>query len=327
MHRQGFTRCCFVGAIAALSLAATQWAGAQNYPSRRITLVVPYTAGSGFDTVARTVGQKFSERFGQPVVVDNRPGASGTLGADIVANSAPDGYTLLQTGTPLTVSPSLNKAVRFDPVTDFTPLGNVATSGLALTVTQSFPVATLEEFLAKVRANPGKLNYSSPGTGTLQHLGMELFKLQLGLDVVHVPYRGAGPALTDLLTGQVEFTFLPVHTARPHVQSGKLRLLAVASTKRSIFAPEVPTLTEFGYPSVDFELWYGFFGPANLPPPIAQLWERELAAVIATPDVKEGFERQGLAPVYWDAATTAARVKSEVVRWREVVEKAGIKSE
>jgi tripartite-type tricarboxylate transporter receptor subunit TctC len=314
-------------AVAGALVLATSLAAAQTYPSRRITFVVPYTAGSGFDTVARTVGQKISERLGQPVVVDNKPGASGNIGTEFVANSAPDGYTLLHTGAPHTVSPSLNKALRFDAVAGFTPLGSVATSGLALTVTQSFPAATLEELLAQVRANPGKLNYSSPGTGTLQHLGMELFKLQLGLDVVHVPYRGSAPALTDLITGQVQFTFLPVHTARAHVQSGKLRMLAVAGANRSVFAPDVPTLTELGHPTIEFELWYGFFGPANLPAPVVQLWERELAAIAALPDVKESLERQGMAPTYWDAQTTGARVRSEVVRWREVVEKAGIKPE
>jgi tripartite-type tricarboxylate transporter receptor subunit TctC len=326
MWDQNFARRCLAAAVA-LWVAAIQVVCAQTYPSRRITIVVPYTAGSGFDTVARTIGQKFSERHGQPVIIDNKPGASGTLGADIVANAAPDGYTLLLTGTPLTVSGSITRSVRFDPVADFTPLGNVAVSGLALTVTESFSANNLEEFLARVRANPGRLNYSSPGTGTLQHLGMELFKLQLGLDVVHVPYRGAATALTDLLTGQVQFTFLPVHSARPHVASGKLRMLAVAGSKRSIFAPEVPTLSELGYPTVEFELWYGFFGPANLPPAIAKMWERELAAIIASPDVKDGLERQGLATTYWDAQTTGERVKSEVVRWREVVEKAGIKAE
>src|SRR5262249_5803850 len=221
-------------------------------------------------------------------------GRSGMLGSEFVANAAPDGYTLLHTGAPFTVSAALSKAVRFDPVADFTPLGNVATSSLALTVTESFPATSLQELVAEVRAKPGKLNYSSPGAGTLQHLGMELFKLQLGLDVVHVPYRGAATALTDLLTGQVQFTFLPVHSARPHVASGKLRMLAVAGSHRSIFAPNVPTLAELGYPGVDFELWYGFFAPAHAPAAVAQLWEQELAAIVALPDVKESLERQGM---------------------------------
>jgi tripartite-type tricarboxylate transporter receptor subunit TctC len=320
MNRRLFA--CSLIAVTALLAAAPE-----TYPSRRITLVVPYTAGSGFDTTARMIGQKFSERRGQPVVIDNKPGASGALGAEAVATAAPDGYTLLLTGTPLTVSASLSKTFRVNPVTDLTPLGNVATSGLALVVTPSFPATSLEELLAQVRARPGHFNYSSPGTGTLQHVGMELFKLQLGLDVVHVPYRGAAPALTDLLTGQVQFTFLPVHSARPHVQGGKLRMLAVAGSKRSIFAPEVASLAELGYPSIDFELWYGLFGPASLASAAVQLWQQELAAIAAMPDVKESLERQGMAPAYWDAQTTGARVKAEVIRWREVVEKAGIKPE
>jgi len=302
-------------------------ASAETYPARRITLVVPYTAGSGFDNAARTIGQKFSERFGQPVVVDNKPGASGVLGTEFVAAAAPDGYTLLLTGSPLTVSAALSKTMRVNPAVDLTPLGNVASSGLALAVTLSFPATSLDELLAQVRANPGRFNYSSPGTGTLQHLGMELFKLQLKLDVLHVPYRGAATALTDLLTGQVQFTFLPVHTALPHAQSGKLRLLAVAGTGRSMFAPDVPSLGELGYPTIDFELWYGFFGPANLPPPVAQFWEKELAAMVTLPDVRENLERQGLAPIFWDARTTGARVTTDIARWREVVEKAGIRQE
>jgi len=313
---------------ACLALVAAAPAGAQDYPARRMTIVVPYTAGSGFDTVARTVGQKIAERWGQPVVVDNKAGASGTIGAEAVAQAAPDGYTLLMTGAPHTVSAALSKSLRFDPVAGFTALGNVGTGGLALVINPAvFPVHSLPEFIAYAKARPGQLNHSSPGLGTLQHLGMELFKQQLGIEALHVPYRGAAPALTDLLTGQVHFTFLPVHSARPHVQEGKLRMLAVASAKRSAFAPEVPTLTELGYPTVDFELWYGFFGPANLPAAIVAKWERELDAIATLPDVKDGLERQGMAPVFWDAATTGARVRTEVVRWRQVVEKAGIKAE
>lgn len=318
----------WVGVLAAMATASViAPAPAETYPARRITLVVPYTAGSGFDGAARTIGQKFSERFGQPVVVDNKPGASGVLGTEFVGTAAPDGYTLLLTGAPLTVSAALSKTMRINPASDLTPLGNVATSGLGLAVTASFPANSLAQLLAQIRANPGRFNYSSPGTGTLQHLGMELFKLQLNLDVLHVPYRGAATALTDLVTGQVQFTFLPVHSALPHVQSGKLRLLAIAGSKRSIFAPDVPSLAELGYPTIDFELWYGFFAPANLPAAIAQLWEKELAAMVMLPDVKENMERQGLAPVFWDARTTGERVRTEIGRWREVVEKAGIKQE
>src|SRR5262245_3224862 len=313
--------------LAGLAFAAAT-AAAQTYPDRRITLIVPYTAGSGFDFAGRTVGQKLSDRWGQPVIIDNKPGASGDIGAEAVANAEPDGYTILVTGPPHSVSPALHKSLRFDPVTSFTPLGAVGTSGLALVVNPAaMPVNSVEEFLAALRAKPGHYNYSSPGTGTLQHLGMELFKQELGLNAVHVPYRGASVALTDLLTGQVQFTFLPVHSARPQVQAGRLRMLAVASPRRSPFAPDVPSFAEVGLPNVDFELWYGFFAPARLPAAVAQKWERELAAVGQLTALKDSFERQGMIPSFRNAQQTAAHLAREISRWRGVAEKAGIKPE
>ena len=315
-------------AVALASLLLPSMAAAQSYPSHRITLIVPYTPGSGFDIVARTVGQKLSERWGQPVVVESKPGASGTLGTEMVANAAPDGHTLLVSGAPLTVYPSLVKSLRFDPATSFTPIGVVVTSSVALTVNPAvLPVNSVAELIAAVKGQPGTLNYSSPGIGTLQQLGMELFKQQLGLDVLHVPYRGASGALTDFLTGQVHFTYLPVNTALPQAQSGKLRMLAVASSKRSPMAPDVPSLHELGYASLDFDLWFGFLAPANLPGAIVALWEQELAAISAMHDVQESFRKQGLMPTYLDSAKTAALVKSETTRSREVAEKAGIRPE
>src|SRR5262245_38485980 len=318
--------------VITLSLAgvafAAATAAAQTYPDRRITLIVPYTAGSGFDFAGRTVGQKLSDRWGQPVIIDNKPGASGDIGAEAVANAEPDGYTVLVTGPPHSVSPALHKNLRFDPIASFTPLGAIGTSGLALVVNPStLPVNSVDEFLAALRSKPGRYNYSSPGTGTLQHLGMELFKQELGLNAVHVPYRGASIALTDLLTGQVQFTFLPVHSARPHVQAGRLRMLAVASARRSPFAPDVPTFAEVGLPAVDFELWYGFFAPARLPAAIARKWEKELAAIGQLPDLQESFERQAMLPNVRDAQPTAAHLAREISRWRGVAEKAGIKPE
>ena len=216
------------------------------------------------------------------MVVDNKPGASGTLGTEIVANAAPDGYTMLVSGAPHTVYSSLLKTLRFDPLASFTPIGVVATGSVALTVNPAvLPVNSVAELIAAARAQPGKLNYSSPGIGTLQHLGMELFKQQLGLDVLHVPYRGASVALTDFLTGQVHFTYLPVNTALPQAQSGKLRMLAVASSRRSPMAPEVPSLHELGHPTLDFDLWFGFLAPVNLPAAVLAKWEQELAAITA----------------------------------------------
>jgi len=317
-------------ALAALlsPLLLSSLAAAQTYPTRRITLIVPYTPGSGFDIVARTFGQKLAERWGQPVLVDNKPGASGTLGTEAATNAAPDGYTLLVSGAPHTLYPSLVKTLRFDTVASFTPVAVVATGSVALTVNPAvLPVNSVAELIAAVKARPGKLNYSSPGSGTLQHLGMELFKQQLGLDALHVPYRGASGALTDFLTGQVHFTYLPVNTALPQVQSGKLRMLAVASSKRSPMAPDVPSLSELGYPSLDFDLWFGFLAPANLPSPILHMWEQELAAIGALPDVKDSLQKQGLTAAYLGSDAMSAMIKFETARWHAVAERAGIKPE
>jgi len=322
-------QCCIgLGLLVAALLAPMSSASAQNYPARRVTLVVPYTPGSGFDIVARTVGQKLSERWGQPVIVDNKAGASGTIGTEAVANAAPDGYTLLVSGGPHTVYPSLMKNLRFDSIASFTPVGVTAAGVVALVVNpQALPVNSVEELIKELRAKPGKYNFSSPGVGTLQHLGMELFKQQLKLDVLHVPYRGAGPAITDLITGQVQFTYLPVNSALPQVQAGKLRMLAVASSKRTALAPEVPSLSELGYPSLDFDLWFGFLGPANLPAAIVRKWDDELAAINALADVKESLLKQGLAPMSLDSAATGALIRRDIARWREVVQNAGVKPE
>jgi tripartite-type tricarboxylate transporter receptor subunit TctC len=181
--------------------------------------------------------------------------------------------------------------------------------------------------IAAVKAKPGHYNYSSPGVGTLQQLGFELFKQQLGLDIQHVPYRGASQAVTDFVSGQVHVTYLPIATALPHVPSGKLRILANAGSKRSPFAPDVPTLGELGYPTLDFDLWFGFLGPANLPPDIVRWWEKELAAVAEMPDAREAFRRHGVIPMHLDAAATGALLKSEVKRWTAVAEQAGLKPE
>jgi tripartite-type tricarboxylate transporter receptor subunit TctC len=316
-----------------VALAGAPWfapsdAAAQAYPSRRITIVVPFSPGTAFDTIARAAGQKISERWGQPVVVDNKPGASGALGTEMVANAAPDGYTLVTVGAPHTVQPSVYKNLRYDPVASFTPLGVLATNTVVLVVNPAvFPVNSLDELIAAVKAKPGQYNYSSPGVGTLQQLGMELFKQQLGLDVLHVPYRGAAQALTDFIAGQVHMTFIPVNSVLTHVRAGTLRIIAAAGSKRSPVVPEIPTLTELGHPSLDFDLWFGFMAPAQVPEAVVRKWETELAAISAMPDVQVILLRQGLTPAYMDGAATAALMKSEIARWREVVEKAGIKPE
>ena len=318
-----------IGACGALFVvASTSAAVAQSYPARRITIVVPFSPGTAFDLIARTAGQKITERTGQPVVVDNKPGASGTLGTEMVASAPPDGYTLVTAGAPLTVHKALIKNLRYDPVASFTPIATLTASSVGLVVNPAvMPVNSLAELIAAVKAKPGHYNYSSPGVGTLQQLGFELFKQQLGLDVQHVPYRGASQAITDFVSGQVHLTYLPISAALPHVQAGKLRILANAGSKRSPFAPDIPTLGELGHPTLDFDLWFGFLGPAHLPPAIVQWWEKELAAIAETSDAQEAFRRHGLTPMYLDSVATGARLKTEVARWTAVAEKAGLKPE
>ena len=316
--------------IAALATPAvvTRRASAQAYPSRRITIIVPFSPASAFDTIARVAGQKLTERWGQPVVVDNKPGAAGSLGTELAANSAPDGYTLVTCGAPQTVHPSLIKNLRYDPIASFAPIGVLATNTVVLVVNPGvFPVSSLAELIAAIKAKPGYYNYSSPGVGTLQQLGMELFKQQLGLNVQHVPYRGQAQAITDFIGGQVHMTFTAVNTVLAHVRAGKLRIIASAGSKRSPIVTEIPTLTELGHPSLDFNLWFGFLAPANSPQPIVHMWEQELAAISKMPDAREALVRQGLTPTYMGAAATSALMKSEIERWRGVVEKAGIKPE
>jgi tripartite-type tricarboxylate transporter receptor subunit TctC len=310
--------------IAAVALALAARA-ADPYPSRPITMIVPYTPGTGIDIVARTLGPKIAERWGQAIVVDNRPGSSGNIGAQAVATAPPDGYTLMTTVMAFAMTPALTKTLPYDPIRDFTPVAKVATGSMALAVNPTkLPVKSLAELIAMARERPGKLNYASPGNGTPQHVGMELFKQRLGIDIVHVPYKGAAGAMQDLVGGQVEIAYLPVHTALPFAAAGKLRILAVAGNTRSILAPDAPSFKELGFDDMDIELWYGIFGPARLPAEIVAKWSGELATVLALDDVKEALLKQGLVPSFALSEALANLMRDDVARWRAVVEKAGI---
>ncbi|MBV8165842.1 MAG: tripartite tricarboxylate transporter substrate binding protein [Alphaproteobacteria bacterium] len=311
--------------MAALLVTAAGGAAAEDYPTRPITLVVPYSPSTGIDIVARLIGPKISERWGHPVVIDNRPGNSGNIGAYVVSSAKPDGYTLMVTVITFAMTPALTKQLPYDPIADFTPIAEVATGAMALAVNpDKLPVKSVAELIAYAKQHPGQLNYASPGNGTPQHLGVELLKQRLGVDIVHVPYKGTAGAMTDLIGGQVEIAYLPVHVALPHAQSGKLRILAVAGSQRSVLAPDAPSFKELGYDNMDIELWYGIFGPAKLPPEIADKWQRELPAIMALPDVKDQLMRQGMVPMYAPAPELGALMKTDVARWRTVVEKAGI---
>jgi tripartite-type tricarboxylate transporter receptor subunit TctC len=300
-------------------------AHAQTYPARPITLVVPFTPGSGIDIIARSLGQKISANWGEPVVIDNKPGASGGLGAKFVSNAAPDGYTLMVTASAVAVFPALSRSPSYDPVRDFTPIARTTGASLALVANPaSLPVTSLDGLIAAVKAQPGKFNYSSPGAGTLQHLGMELVKQELGLDIQHVPYHGAAGALTDLVAAHVDLAFLPVHTALPFTTAGKLRMLAVSTPKRSSLAPDVPSFAELGHPQLTFALWYGMFGPPKLPADIVDKWDRELVKVLASSDLEDMWLKQGLVPDYAPPRELEQQVKDDFARWQSVGRKAGV---
>jgi tripartite-type tricarboxylate transporter receptor subunit TctC len=299
-------------------------ASAQAYPNRPIRMIVPFTPGTGIDILARTVGQKLGERLGQPVVVDNRPGASGNIGTDLTAKSPADGYTLMMTVNTYASNASLYKKLPFDPVKDIAPVMQITLGYIALGVNPQASFTTVPEFIAAAKAQPGKIFYGSPGVGTPHHLLMELVKQSAGINVVHVPYKGSAGFVTDLLSGQVPLSFLPVHTALPHVKAGKLRLMAMVGTKRSPFAPEVPTLGESGIKAVDPDLWYGMMAPGGTPKDIVDRLYKETLAVAALPEVKESLTKQGMDVVTSTPEQFTSLVHKDLERWARLIRETGI---
>jgi len=302
-------------------------ASAQDaYPNRPIRLVVPYTPGTGADILARVLGPKLAEREKVAAVVDNKPGATGNIGAEAVASSPADGYTLLLTATSLTTNPAL-KPAPFDPVKDFAPIALLATGALGVYVNPQVPAKSMREFVDLVKQQPGKLNYSSPGNGGPQHLAMELLKLDTHIDIVHVPYKGAGGAIADLVGGHVQAMVSALQTVAPHVQAGRLRMLGVMSAKRAEAFPDVPTLKEQGLPDLEVETWYAIFAPAGTPAPIVARLNRDMNDFLKEADVRDVLEKQGLVPEGGAPEDLGERVKKDLARWTRVVKAAGIKAD
>jgi tripartite-type tricarboxylate transporter receptor subunit TctC len=312
-----------LAATSALLIAIATAAPAQQ-PGRAITILVPYTPGSGPDILARLIGEEMSARWSQPIIVDNKPGASGNMGTQLAARAAPDGHTILMTTSPFAINASLFKTLPYDPVTSFDPVILVATGALALTVHPSLPVKTTGEFIAYAKARPGELNYSSPGTGTAHHLAMELFKLQTTTDLKHIPYRGSAGATQDLVGGHVSAGFQTVHVALPLVQTGQLRLLGIARLERVPAATDVPTLHSEGVTGFDVPLWYGIFTPAGTPANIVARYNTTLNEILRSPEVTETLAKQGLVSVGGTAAALSALIRSERAKWEKVVTDAGI---
>lgn len=299
--------------------------GAQNYPAKPVRLIVPTTPGGSVDTLARTIGPKLSERWGQQVVVDNRSGAGGTIAAEFTAKSPPDGYTvMLGTIASLATNVSLQKKLPYDPLKDFVPVTLVATQNLALSVHPSVPARNVRELVKLAKARPGQLTFASAGNGTGSHLSGELFKQLGGLEILHIPYKGVAPALVDVISGQVSMSFPSILTSLPHVRSGRLRGLAVTGAQRSAALPELPTMQEAGVKDYESATWYGIVAPAATPADIVNKLHAEVAAVVRQPDTRERIARDGAEPVGNTPQEFGRFMQFEIEKWRKVIRAAGI---
>ena len=323
----------FIGLIAFCSLSLltagpTPAHGAEsNYPTRPVRIIVPYSPGGSSDTVARIVGQKLGETLGQQFVIDNRPGAAGSLGREIVAKATPDGYTLLIGDSPHTINVHVLKHVPYDPIKDFTPITLIATAPQIMVINPLVPAQTLSEFIALANSQPGKLNYGSGGTGSITHLTGELFKLAARVNIVHIPYKSIAIATTDVIGGQVQAAFPTAPGAAPHVRGGRLRALGITTAQRANALPDVPTFEESGIAGMVVTNWFGIFGPARLPPQVLARLHKAVLDALNAPDVRTKFTNLSL-----EISTTTPRefethLKSELEKWGKVVKAAGIKPE
>ena len=312
--------CLLASAIGAASAVC-----AQDYPAKSIRLVAPFSPGGATDVLARIVGQKVSERIGQPVVVENRVGAGGNIGAEQVAKSAPDGYTLLMGGVPHAIGASLYTKLGYDMVKDLTAVAEVASFPSVLVLHPSLPAKSVKELIALARARPGQLNFGSAGNGSPNHLALELFDTMAGVKMTHIPYKGAGQVVGDLLAGQLQLASMGLPVAMPHVQSGKLRAIALTGTTRSPLLPQLPTVAEAGLPGFDVTSWYGVFGPAALPKEIVARLNSEIGAAITAPELTERLNALGAEPAVKTPAAFAQYVRDEIVKWAKIVKESGAK--
>ncbi len=317
-----------VAAFAAIGIAAASLAAAQSYPSKPVRVIAPFPPGGSSDLVARILSQKLGEALGQQFIVENRPGAGGTLGTEIGARAAPDGYTLIVGNiSPLAVNPNLSRKLAYDPINDFAPIALSAVGTTVLVVHPSLPVRTVKELIALAKAKPGQLNYGSGGSGTPSHLTGELFRHMAKVNIVHVPYKGTGLSLTDLIAGQIQFVFASTPVGLPHVKTGKLRALAVTSEKRSALAPELPTVSEAGVPGFTFDSWWGLTAPARTPNDIIMRLNGQLLQIVQQADVKERFAALGLEPAGTSPQQYAAFIKSEIDKVARIVKLIGLQPE
>jgi tripartite-type tricarboxylate transporter receptor subunit TctC len=326
-HTAGWLRLIAPAALA-LATVGTPPAQAQDYPNQTVKIVVPFVAGGGVDVVARIIAPGLGEELGQSIIIENRGGAGGMLGAAAVAQSPPDGYTLLLgTGSTHGTNSSVYAKLGYDPVRDFVPVVQVSTSPLLLVVRPSLQAKSVAELIALARSRPGELSFGSYGTGSINHLGAELFNSMAKTTATHIPYRGSAPALTDLIGERLDYTFDGVSTSLGYIQAGTIRLLGVAAPNRSPVLPGEPTIAESGLPGFDTMVWFGLFAPAGTPQPIVDLVNRKANAVLASARVRESFAKLGIEAVGGTPAVLAGKVQSEMQKWTDLVREKNIRLE
>lgn len=312
-----------LGCLGVVALALPLVAAAQQYPTHAVRIVVPYGAGSATDVLTRTIAQKLGEAWGQPVVVENLPGANGTIATATVAKAAPDGYTLIMVAGNHVANGSLYKTLPYDTLKDFRAIARIGQASFVLCVHPSLPVKTLAEFIAYAKAHPGEINYSSPGNGTPGHLAMETLKTRSGIKIVHVPYKGSAQATTDLVGGQVQSGFVVQSTAIPHIKADRLRGLAISSGTRSPKLSDVPTIAESGYPGFDLVSWIGLIAPAQVPAPIVDKISADVMKIINTPEIQDRLSGIGISPFPAPASEFGPYIEAEYAKWSKIVKDSG----
>ena len=318
--------CC--AALLAMAVAAAPAAAQEAYPSKPITLVIPFPPGGSADILGRIIGKRLSERLGQPVIMDNRPGAGTVLGAALVAKAPADGYTLLvSSGSTFTVNPAVRPNLPYDPIKSFEPIAIVARIPLILVANKSVPVGGVKEFVTAARTDASRYAYASFGSGTTSHFTAEIVLQAVGAKLTHVPYKGSAPAMTDLIGGQVPFSFDTVTAALPHLKSGKIKAIAVTTAKRSAQLPEVPTFAEAGYPEVNADTWIMLAAPKGTPPAVRARLEKTLAELSATPELRAALLAQGAEPTFGNAAAAVAQIERELPLMRAVARRANIQAD
>ena len=313
-----------IAALASLLWLLPAWAQPAPYPNRPIHIIVPFPPGGAVDPIARSVGQKLSEAWGQPVVVDNKPGAATIVGSDFVAKAPPDGYTVMLASTSFSVNPAAYSKLPFDPVKDFMPISLVSKMPLLLVVNPQAPVHSVKELIDYLKARPGKVNFSSIGTGSTQHLAGELFKSMTGVNTVHIPYKGSGPSMMSVISGETSLTFETVFLLSPQVKAGKLRAIGAAGLQRAALLPDVPTISESGLSGFDVASWVMLIGPAGMPPEVVQKWQREIGHIMQLPDMRQQQISAGLEPIGSSPDQAAEFLKTEMARWGKIVRQTGI---